>query len=379
MSSVRLVRVFVTYPADVAQEARLVDNIAQELNATMGGVHKVRMEVIRWERDVRAGVGSDAQEFVNGQLGADYEVLIGVFWSRVGSPTPRASSGSIEEIDIALRRFRNSQTLPLVMIYFKTAGIDPMNVEPGQLAMLRDLRNQLSDNGVLYKTFQDQVAFESLVRIDLARALQHVVLMSTGQNEAESAIEQPSKESGPNSEQGILDYLDAYEEAFRRLLLLVNAQAESLDQLAESNKAHAAEINARAAEGDRRLLRRLINRSSESWNGFADEAETRAAELESVVVSGFSALSSAISLDSSSDSAARLELADTLSSLASSVAGSRDSSMSLRNTVAATPRMTAEMNRAKHRMVSVLERWNSVLSKTESLASEISQSLREMT
>ena len=45
------------------------------------------------------GFGTDPQGVVNEEIGDDYEIFIGPLWSRFGTPTPRAFSGTQEEFE----------------------------------------------------------------------------------------------------------------------------------------------------------------------------------------------------------------------------------------------------------------------------------------
>ena len=51
------------------------------------------------------GLGLDVQQVVTEQIPCDYEVYVGILCTRVGTPTPRALSGTVEEFEDARRRW----------------------------------------------------------------------------------------------------------------------------------------------------------------------------------------------------------------------------------------------------------------------------------
>lgn len=68
---------------------------------------------VRWEREVVPTYGeSGPQDIINEQLVNKFDILIGVFWTKIGTPTLRASSGTLEEINIFI------QNIKAVMVYF---------------------------------------------------------------------------------------------------------------------------------------------------------------------------------------------------------------------------------------------------------------------
>ena len=68
---------------------------------------------VRWERDaVPTYRESGPQDIINEQLVNKCDILIGVFWTKMGTPTLRHSSGTLEEIDIFIQNNKE------VMMYF---------------------------------------------------------------------------------------------------------------------------------------------------------------------------------------------------------------------------------------------------------------------
>jgi hypothetical protein len=51
-----------------------------------------------WELDATPQFGLDPQAAVNEQLVDSSDILVAILWTRLGSPTPRSPSGTVEEI-----------------------------------------------------------------------------------------------------------------------------------------------------------------------------------------------------------------------------------------------------------------------------------------
>ncbi len=97
--------VFLAAPSDVPTECRSVGQIVEELNRTVASEKNVVLEVVRSENDAFPGYGQDAQALINAQIAemAKYALFVGIMWNSVGTPTPRATSGTIEEFERAVQ------------------------------------------------------------------------------------------------------------------------------------------------------------------------------------------------------------------------------------------------------------------------------------
>ena len=132
----------------------------------------LEIELVRWETHAYPGFNTDAQATINEQIRDDYEIFIGLLWARVGTPTPRAPSGTLEEFERAYAKFKaNSESVNL-LVYFKDQPIPPSEIKPDQIDQIQRFRDSLGSLGGLYWTFQSCADFEALVRPHLARVIQ---------------------------------------------------------------------------------------------------------------------------------------------------------------------------------------------------------------
>jgi hypothetical protein len=112
----------------------------------------VTLRAVGWPDDVRPGVNTDAQAEINRQIGSSYDIYVGVIGTRFGTPTPRASSGTEEELEKAVNSFRINPRALRVLLYFKRAVGDPFAMDLEQLAKVKAFREVLPVRGVLSGT-----------------------------------------------------------------------------------------------------------------------------------------------------------------------------------------------------------------------------------
>lgn len=90
--------IVVSCPSDmVGDREKLQDTVAivNEQNAHFRQIH---FDIKHWQKDVLFGVG-DPQLIINNSIIKDADMVIALFGSSLGSPTDRATSGTIEEIE----------------------------------------------------------------------------------------------------------------------------------------------------------------------------------------------------------------------------------------------------------------------------------------
>lgn len=97
-------RVFVASPGDVAEERACLPRVVAQVNRVVGDIRGFRVEPVGYETHASPGAGVDAQARINEQIPPDYDIFIGILWSRLGTPTLRDESGTVEEYNLATQR-----------------------------------------------------------------------------------------------------------------------------------------------------------------------------------------------------------------------------------------------------------------------------------
>lgn len=98
-----IVPLLIASPGDVAAERDVVERVVHEWNATHAIERGVVLLPLRWEVNAVSDLHLDPQAAINEQLVRFADIVIVLFSARLGTPTPRSISGTVEELDQALR------------------------------------------------------------------------------------------------------------------------------------------------------------------------------------------------------------------------------------------------------------------------------------
>ena len=153
----RVYRVLIASPGDVAQEREIAVDTIQSWNDLNSAERQLVLLPLRWETHSAPEYGRRPQEVINRQVVDHADLLVGVFWTRVGSPTGVADSGTLEEIERVA-----SQGKP-ILLYFSQAKQDPDLIDLEQLQRLREFKRKTFPKALIetYSTiieFRDKLA-----------------------------------------------------------------------------------------------------------------------------------------------------------------------------------------------------------------------------
>jgi hypothetical protein len=145
---VRLIRVFVSSPGDVARERDVVDEVVAAINRTDGDAGSFRLETIRWEANVTPQIGPRPQTVVDQQT-PGYDVYLGIMSTRFGTPTGHHGSGTEKEFKDALKQWKSSGQ-PWITFYFDDAPKSlskPQEIK--QFLKVSEFRERLQKQGIV--------------------------------------------------------------------------------------------------------------------------------------------------------------------------------------------------------------------------------------
>ncbi len=173
----------------------------EEINRTSGEREGWVLTVKGWETHTRSAEGR-AQAVITRQIGPT-DIFLGVLWTRIGTPTGKAVSGTVEEYDeVRKRRARSrAKVKPSVMFYFKTKARKPADIDPKQWQAVIDFKARVFKNS-LAREFETTREFEGLIREHLtAEAHEIVSAHRTPANrttyESRSAFTNPKSKPSP--------------------------------------------------------------------------------------------------------------------------------------------------------------------------------------
>lgn len=153
--------VMLSGPGDVQPQLELIEKVVYAWNRERAASSSVVLLPRHWSTDSVSSftLGLDGQAEINQQLVDQADIVFAVFHSKLGTATPRAVSGTAEEIDKAI------QDGLRVHVFFSEAPI-PHDHDAEQYAALKQFRQSLSDRG-LYRTFMTEDDLRGLVRQSL--------------------------------------------------------------------------------------------------------------------------------------------------------------------------------------------------------------------
>ena len=145
---VRLIRVFVSSPSDVAEERRVLDEVVERVNET-AEARGVQLKLFKWERDVVPRIGPPAQQVIDEQT-PPYDIYLGILKHRFGTPTGRYGSGTEKEFRDALKRW-GAAGEPWILFYFSAEPVPPDRLD--EALRVQRFRKELEKKG-LYATYK---------------------------------------------------------------------------------------------------------------------------------------------------------------------------------------------------------------------------------
>ncbi|MCK5874017.1 MAG: DUF4062 domain-containing protein [Alcanivoracaceae bacterium] len=185
----KIVKVFIASPSDTGDERNACDEVVNNINLSIGDILGVRLEVIRWERNVSPGFGEDAQDVINRSVEDRYDIFIGIMKTKFGSPTKRAGSGTEEEFGIAFSKYKKSRDID-VMFFFGSVPMDPDDIDIKQLSKVREFKAKITELGGLYGGYSDIDNFKEKVYA----ALKDCLVKKYGESSNDPDISSRAKE-----------------------------------------------------------------------------------------------------------------------------------------------------------------------------------------
>ncbi|MFZ6719991.1 hypothetical protein [Undibacterium sp. Ji49W] len=372
-------QIFLASPSDVAEERAILETVVTQLNQIWSSTLGISFEVLKWETNVRPIFSDDPQHAINEQIALEYDVFIGIFWGRIGTPTPRAESGSIEEFNRAYSRFKSTENTPQIMIYFKDAPIAPSRIDVDQLKEVKRFRESLPSKGGLYSVFEDLSGFESSLRAHLSMVAQnlstksrrsHVEVMS--QTDGAQIAHNYSEED----DYGYIDYIEIYESRLADMIAALTVVNEATVRIGEQLTQRAQEFNIRD-QTDSKDVRRHIKRAADDITIYAEIVSTQNLLISASRKEAFAALSNALALQSnfSTKDEEIHGLKGTLVSLIESTFTAKEGITSLRTAADSLPRISKELNKAKRIVVTELDLFIAEIDNVRSTVNNILESI----
>lgn len=165
-----ILNVLIASPGDVNEEREIIQKVINEINLIWSKNKNLRLNPLCWEKNAYPDIGDDPQDVINKQFQDDYDIFIGVLWSRFGTPTGRANSGTEEEFDRAYAKYQKNPSSIKIMLYFKDSPIPFREIDPDQIKLLNNFKKKVKNN-LLFFEFTQPDEFRNLLLRHLSQHL----------------------------------------------------------------------------------------------------------------------------------------------------------------------------------------------------------------
>lgn len=127
-------RVLIASPSDLAEERQAATDAVNDWNAQHAVAESVVLLPVKWETHAIPQSGVTPQKAINDQLVSRCDILLGMFWTRLGTSTGVAESGTVEEIDQFVAAGKPA------LLYFSSRLIDPNRIDLKQHRKLKSFK-----------------------------------------------------------------------------------------------------------------------------------------------------------------------------------------------------------------------------------------------
>lgn len=176
----------ISSPGDVADDVDLVVNTVLRWNAIYGQEFGANVMPLHWTSHAAAEYGIRPQESLNEQLVEQADIVIALFWHRLGTDTGEAESGTVEEIEKGHGRGAH------VAVLRCTRDIPPADLDSDQVQRLDSYLVGIQDQALILEYRNENVLRERVETI-LTRVVSTSATQAAAQADAEGGDLQDSE------------------------------------------------------------------------------------------------------------------------------------------------------------------------------------------
>ena len=195
-----VLKVMIASPTDVRDERSIFREVIYEWNVINSERESVVLLPVGWETHAAPALGERPQALINKQVLQTCDLLVAIFWTRLGTSTGAAESGTVEEIREHLAAGKPA------MVYFSTIAADPASVDRDQYNDLSRFKESIRQFGIVeeYESIPD---FNNKFSRQLAQTI----------NDISSTMNSPEGESSISAESGAVPNNELDDETVRLL------------------------------------------------------------------------------------------------------------------------------------------------------------------
>jgi hypothetical protein len=138
-----VISIMIASPGDVFEEREIVRAAIYNWNYINAIKTKVILTPAGWETHSSPELGTRSQELINNRILKNCDLLVGIFWTRLGTPTGKSQSGTVEEIDEHIKSGKPA------MIYFSSKPVALESVDIEQYNAVKAFKEQCKEQGLI--------------------------------------------------------------------------------------------------------------------------------------------------------------------------------------------------------------------------------------
>lgn len=149
----KVLQVLIASPSDTDRERSAIVDVINEWNNLNSRDTGVMLQPVRWETHTAPDMREPPQGIINAQIVDEADMVVGVFHTKLGTPTARAQSGTAEEIE------RVGNAGKRVMLYFSDEPVTLKDLDWAEAQRLQEFRKGTYPKGLVdsYKSIDEFV------------------------------------------------------------------------------------------------------------------------------------------------------------------------------------------------------------------------------
>lgn len=164
MYDAKVINLMIGAPSDIIDEIEIVKKTIYEWNNNHSFQRKYVLMPLHWTTNTYPSMGDGGQAIINKQMTNKSDILICLFGTRLGSPTDKFESGTIEEIN------EHINTGKPVMIYFKNFVEDLSKLDKTQFEKVNNFKEKIQQ-GALYSDYKSILEFTQQIKNHIEKVI----------------------------------------------------------------------------------------------------------------------------------------------------------------------------------------------------------------
>lgn len=293
---------------------------------------------------------------MNRQIVDNSDITVLILHDRLGTTTPRAESGTAEEARRFLASIRAGEDRRLLCFFKSSIDLKVSNLS--ELKRVEEFREYLGDEGVFYVMFETTAEFTSMVDVHLTKA----VASYKAKAAISEYIDTAESDEVTDHELGVLDVAERLEDSWTSVRQLIGEYSKAVDQVNKAMNDGTDAAKALPENASIKARKLVVNQVTENMTQFSASGEGLNDKLLDIFSQNADDILAMVEFNVSRESPEDIApLIDPLANMVETLSGTSAAMKNFRDVVASLPNLTAEMRKAKRKVVGTLSSLDSII------------------